>query len=109
MNLLRGRAIESPQQSMQRPGTPRFPLREAIAQRLIARRSLEQSVEQRAQVEAGSSGQYRQAAPRRNLVNRFFRQPRKFSRREDLIRVGDIDQVVRNAAPLGYRQLRGPK
>ena len=107
MNPARGRGIESGKQAVQRAGPPEFPGGQPVAQRLVARRAFEQAVQKSAEVEAGASGDYGEAAARRNAGDGLARQPRVFTGGEELVGIHDVDEVVRNAAPLFRRQLGG--
>ena len=93
---------------MQRPRTACFARPQSVAQILIARRAFEKPFEQSAQVETCAARDDRQPPACRNARNRNPRNPCEFTRREQLVRVQNVDQVVRNSTPLTKRQFGGP-
>jgi len=107
MNPQRRNGIKSPEQAMQRTRTTHFPCGQAVAQRLIAYRSVEQTFQQCAQIESCTSRQNRQPPATGNLPDRVARHACVFARGEKFVRVQDIDEMVRNTPPLGWRQFCG--
>ncbi len=63
-------AVEAAQQAVQRSGAARLAGGEAVAQRLVARRAFEQSIQQSAQVEAGAAGDDREPSARGDFGDR---------------------------------------
>src|SRR5580765_3913629 len=92
---------------MQTPRTTCLSRGQAVAQRLIAYRSVEQAIEQRAQIKPSAPAQDRQPSATRNLLDRFARHSCVFPRGEKLVGIQNVDEMVRNTAPLGRRQFRG--
>jgi hypothetical protein len=78
---------------------------QAVAQRLIAYRSFKEAFEQGAQVEAGASGENRKPAAAGYFRDGGTRQARVFAGGEELVRIQDIDQMMRNITALGEGQL----
>ncbi len=89
---------------MERTRAAGLACRQAIAERLIADRSLKKSIEQRAQVEAGASCQNRKPAARGNFRDGSARQAGVFAGRAELVGIEDIDQVMGDTTALGQRQ-----
>jgi hypothetical protein len=79
---------------------------QAAPQRLVPRRPFEESVKQRAQVEPRPAHDERRPAPRGDLVQTGPRPPRVVRRRERLVGLHDVDQMVRNLAALVAAGLR---
>ncbi len=95
-------AIEAPQQPVQRPRPSALPAREAIAQSLVPRGRGKQAVEQSAQVESCSANHY--GKPRDSRQQRA-RAGGELAGGENLVGIDDVQHVMRNPAPLGFRQL----
>ena len=107
MNPARGGGIESGKQAVERAGPAEFPGGQPVAQALVARRAFEEAVQKSAQVKAGASGNYGEAAACRNGGNGFARQAGIFTGGEEFVGIDDVDEVVGNAAALRQRQLGG--
>ena len=73
---------------------------EAAAQGLVARRALEEPLEQGAQVEAGAPHHEGQAPARRDVAHRGPSLARVLGGREVLGGIGHVQEVVRDQAPL---------
>ena len=76
---------------------------------LLARRSGKESVGERAQVKPGSAGDDGQLAAPGNIPQRRARLPAVFAGGEGLIRVGNVDKVMRQARPIFGGWLGGPQ
>ena len=104
MNLPRGGGIESSKKAVERRRAAGLARRQAVAQRLVADRALEEAFEQRAQVEARASGENRKPAAGGDFRDGGARQAGVFAGGEELVGIQDIDQVMGNTATLGQRQ-----
>ncbi|MFN8091322.1 MAG: hypothetical protein U0599_03665 [Vicinamibacteria bacterium] len=82
---------------------------EARAEGLVARRALEEAVEQGAEVEARPPGHDREPPAGPDVVEGEPGRPRELGGRVALARVGDVEQVVRDRGALGRARLRGPQ
>src|SRR6516165_8764848 len=91
---------------MQRSRAPLLAIRQPRAQPLVARRTAEQPVDERAQIKARTPGHNRQLAARRDLRDNLPSQTSEFARGENFIGVYNVDQMVWNSPALGRRQLR---
>ena len=80
---------------------------ETVAQRLVGARAGKQAANQRPVVEPGAADENRQPPARVHVAHDGGRVARVLRRGVDLGRVGDVDQVVRDALPIGGRQLVG--
>ena len=93
---------------MQVRGAAPFCLRAELgAQWLVALRGGEQTIQQRAQIQAGAATYDRQAAALRDAGDGFAGQAAVVARGAGLVRIGDVDEVVRHALALVQRGLGG--
>src|ERR1019366_5537771 len=74
----------------------------------IPLRTRREALNQRPQIEAGPARHHRQMTASGNFFQNFPPCPGKISCRKYLIRIGNIDQMMRDALPLGKRQFGGP-
>ena len=87
---------------MERPGTAGLAGGQTVAQGLVANRTFKETFYKSAQVEAGASSKNREASPGGNLRDCFAGQARVFPRGEKFVRIQDVNEVVGNAAALGF-------
>jgi len=100
--------IKSAQEPVQRSGVARLARGQTCTQIVIARRTGEQSVQQRPKVEPGPASHHRYVVTCGNFTECVRCPTRELARSEDFVRINNVDEVVRDAAPLCQRHLGCP-
>ncbi len=108
MNAPGGNRIESPQQTVQRTRASSLTRSQANPQILVAARAGRQPFNQSAQVEPRAPGYHRNMPARCNLVQNRTPDTRIIARREYLIRVERVYQMVGDSAALALRRFGRP-
>ena len=104
----RGFGVEAGQQAVQGAAAARLAGGQPVAQGLVAGRPLEESIHQRAQIEAGSARYDGQPAAPGDAGDGLAGQPGILARGKDAVGIADVYEVVRDAAPLRLRELGRP-
>ena len=107
VNAPGGLRIETSQQPVVGPRPAAFALRQPVAQRLIARRSGKQAIKQRAQIKARATGHHGKPPAGGDFREDSTRQARIFARREQLVGIENVDQMMRDAVALIGREFGG--
>ncbi len=102
LNAIGRRRIDAPHHPPEKlDAAPRRDAFEALAQLVVLARSRKQAARQGAEVEAGAADENRRPAARLDVANRRRGVTSVVGRRVFARRLDDVDQVMRDAAPIG--------
>ncbi len=107
MNRTRRFRIEATQEAMDRTRPSGFARAEPNAEGFVPRRGGGEAVDECPEVQSGAACDDWQVSPNGDCVEQRTTQPGEIARGENLRRVGHVNQMVRDAAPLLWRQLGG--
>jgi hypothetical protein len=107
MDSGRSRRIQALQNPVEASAVAPLPSGETVAQVLIARGSWQQAIQQGAQVKPRPAGDHRDFSPRGDVCQNSPRSPCIFAGRKQLVRLGDVDQVMCDTAARFEREFSG--